>query len=100
MSIGNCLAARSIWRAPLLTLAVNPPQTVDAGAACANKQVIWFCSLGAFGTAGVGHPSTESFSQLRCVSGALNPSSALLLLTPVEMKKEMEMLQNEGKELK
>lgn len=47
----------------------KPPQTVDgdAGSACANKQVIWFCSLGAFGAAGVGHPSTESFSQLRCV---------------------------------
>lgn len=45
----------------------KPPQTVDAGAACANKRVIWFCSLGAFGTAGAGHPSTESFSQLRCV---------------------------------
>lgn len=85
-SIDNCLAAWSIWRALLLTLAVTPPQTVDSGAACANKQVIWFCSRGAFGTAGVGHPSTESFSQLSV--GALNPSSALLLLlTPVEINK-------------
>lgn len=65
-SIDNCLAAWSIWLAPLLALAVNPTQTVEAGAACANKQVIWFCSLGAIGAAGVGHPSTESFSQLRC----------------------------------